>query len=534
MYFRLDLTSEKRYTLKKISKKILRDLNDIVYIQVYLDGDLPVGLKKMQKNIKEQLDEYRIYTNGNLQYNFINPSEDKNNDTRKEFFKDLFNRGLAPINIQNKDKEGGTSQKIIFPGAIIRYQGKEMAINLLRNNKNLSAEQNLNISIENLEYEFITAINNLCIDSIKKIAFIEGHGELDPYETGDITKEIAKYYQVDRGKIDHVASLDNYIAIIIAKPQKAFTEKEKFTIDQYIMNGGKVLWFIDAVDVNMDSLATGTTFGNISELNLSDILFKYGVRINPVLLKDLHCNIIPISTSYQGGQAKFVPTPWLYYPLFVPSQNNIITKGVDLIKSEFVNTIDTLNNGTETKKIILLNSSTFSKTIAAPLMISLAEVKENPDQRLFNSSFPVAVILDGQFNSVFTNRIFANLIDVPDFVYKNKSIHTKMLVVADGDIIKNEVRMTANGPMLSPLGFDKYSNQNFGNKDFVMNCIHFLVDDKGLIELRSKDLSLRLLNRSKINAEKTKWITINTVIPVLLIILIAWIVSEIRKKRFAQ
>ncbi len=534
IFFRLDLTTEKRYTLKDVSKKILRDLDDVIYIEVYLTGDLPLSFKQFSKNIREQLEEYRVYAGNNLQYEFINPSEETNTEARNKYYTELAQRGLKPINYKDKDDEGGSVEKIIFPGAIIRYHGREYSLNLLNNAKGVSGEENLNSSIETLEYEFMTGIHNLINEKPGKIAFIEGHGELDQFQSGDLARAISVFFQIDRGRINALNCLDGYKSIIIAKPIKPFSEFEKFVIDQYIMQGGKVMWYIDAVNIDMDSLAEGgTAMALIATTNLDDMLFKYGVRLNPVLVKDLHCNLLPINTG-RPGQSQFTPTPWPYYPMLTPPQDHLLTKGIDLIKTEFASSIDTLANK-GVRKQILLSSSVYSKSLNAPLVISLAEVGIPSDPRLYNQgNLPIAVLLDGEFESAFKNRIVTNIIGNNNYKIIEQSKPTKMMIMADGDVIRNSVRLSERGPLLSPLGFDKYTNQTFGNKDFAMNVLHYLTDDAGIISLRSKDLQLRLLDRQKIKSEKRRWQIINTLLPVLFVIIAGFIINEKRRKKYCK
>ncbi|MCK4343749.1 MAG: gliding motility-associated ABC transporter substrate-binding protein GldG, partial [Bacteroidales bacterium] len=375
LYFRIDLTSEKRYTLTNATRNILRNLEQEVFIQVYLEGEMPIGFKNMRRATKELLDEFRIYSRKKVIYEFINPAESPDQKVRNEVFRELDSKGLKATNALFSDKEGGRSQKIIFPGAIVNYNGMEMAVNLLKNNPLLTHSQNLNNSIEGLEYEFIHVIKNISSDTIYKVAFIEGHGELDEYQVGDITMELARFYHVDRGVIGGKPGiLDDYAAVIVAKPREAFSEADKFVIDQYIMNGGGVLWLIDAVRVDWDSLEqTGVTVGLIEQINLDDQLFKYGVRINPKLIQDINCAIIPINIAFVGQQPKYVPAPWLYFPLLFPLENHPVTKNLNLIRSEFVNVIDTVGGEGRIKKKILLRSSKNTRVVSVPVFIRLED-----------------------------------------------------------------------------------------------------------------------------------------------------------------
>jgi ABC-2 type transport system permease protein len=536
IFFRIDFTSEKRYTLSPKTKEILHSLDEVVYIKVYLEGDMPLGFKKLRSSIQETLDEFRIYAPDNIQYEFINPSENPDAKIKERIFNDLYQKGLKPSNVQINEKEGGKSEKILFPGAIISYNGTEVPVNLLKNSVGLSAEENLNNTVQNIEYDFIKNIYNLTNKKIDKIAFLEGHGELNELQTGDITRQLANYFQVDRGRInDNPNILDPYKAIIIAKPTQPFSEKDKLVLDQYIMNGGKVIWFVDGVNANIDSLANGTTFGLINSINLDDQLFTYGVRVNPDLVLDIQCNVLPVQSGMNGNQPRWVPAPWLYYPLISPLVQHPITRDLNLIFTRFVSTIDTIGNNSKLRKTVLLKTSDYSRTVKAPLFISLAEVKQNPKKEDFNkSNLPLAILLEGQFRSVFRNRNASDIIPGWNRKMMTQSVPNKMIVVADGDIIANDVRITPKGPMLTALGYDKYTRQTFGNKEFVVNAISYLTDEKGLLSLRSKEYKLRLLDKKKISEERFKWQFINTFLPILLVVLFGVVYNLYRKSKYSR
>lgn len=532
---RIDLTAEKRYTISPVTKSILKNLDDIVFVRVYLDGDLNIPFKRMQRNIRETLNEFRIYARNNLEYEFINPMAEKDEKIRNDVFKELYEKGLKPTNILSTDKEGGTSEKIIFPGAIIVYRGIELPVNLLKNNPGLDAEENINNSIQSLEYELINKIRSLTSKVTEKIAFLEGHGELDEFMTGDITKELASYFQVDRGRINGTPGiLDGYKAVIIAKPTKPFSEADKFVIDQYIMHGGKTLWFIDEVAVSMDSLVDGSTIALINNLNIEDLLFRYGVRINPDLIRDVQCNIIPVNRALAGNPASFVPAPWYYYPLLTAPETHPVTRSLNLIKTEFVSSIDTIGARQNLKKTVLLKSSPYSMTVSIPRIISLEEITEQPDRNQFTrSDIPVAVLLEGIFESAFQNRNIQGYAGGND-AFRKSSGPNKMLVVSDGDIIRNEIRHASGGTMILPLGLDRYSQQYFGNKDFIVNAVNYLTDQEGLIQLRTKEFKLRLLDSAKIREERFKWQIINAVLPVLMVIIGGFIYNYFRKRRYTR
>jgi len=533
-YYRLDLTTEKRYTLSPATKEILTNLDDIVYIKVYLDGELPSGFVRMKTAISELLDEFRWHSPANIQYDFIDPMEDPDPGIRRNIAAQLYKSGLQPTNIQVKQKDGSTMQKIIFPGAIISYSGVDIAVNLLKNNPGFDAEVNINNSIQALEYEFISMIRNLASKKIEKVAFIEGHGELDELQTGDITKGLANFYQVDRGTIRGIyGCLDNYKAIIIAKPQLRFNESDKFVLDQYIMNGGRVLWLLDVVSVSMDSLLDGTTFAFYSPFNLDDQLFRYGIRLNPDLVKDIQCHVIPVNKGLVGGSPQWSLSPWYYFPVIAPKHDHPITKSLNMIKLEFASSIDTVGESDNIRKSVLLSTSPYTKRVQLPVQISLRESDMAPSESEYNqSNLPVGILLEGSFQSVFKNRAIPEGVSGNSLEIRTSSEQTSMIVVSDGDIIRNEVISSPDGPVIEPLGYDRYTSQVFGNADFILNAINYMTDASGLISLRGREFKLRLLDRQLVRDEKLKWELINLVSPLVLIILIGVIIDIYRKKTY--
>ncbi|HEX2937195.1 MAG TPA: gliding motility-associated ABC transporter substrate-binding protein GldG [Bacteroidales bacterium] len=535
VFFRVDLTSEKRYTLSEETKHIASKLEDVAYVKVYLEGELPAGFKKFRNAIRETLDEMKIYAKDNIQYEFINPSENPDEQTRNKIYTELAQKGLKPTNIKMRDKEGGESEKMIFPGAIVSYQGMEFPIQLLKNNAGLSADENLNNSIQNIEYEITRALYTVSSKQVTKISFVEGHGELTEPEVNDIMLSLSNY-QIDRGVINGTPGiLDPYKAVIIAKPTKPFSEQDKLVIDQYIMHGGNVLWLVDGVNVNTDSLANGYSFGFVNNINLDDQLFTYGVRVNPDLVMDIQCNILPVQAGMNGDKPRWVPAPWLYYPLISPLVNHQITRDLNLVWARFASVVDTITGNNEVKKTFLLLSSAQTKVVNAPVMIRLDEVKHNPVREEFNKqNQPIAVLLEGPFRSVFRNRDVGKIIPQVAGNYKASGVPSKMIVVADGDMIANDIKVTPQGTMVTALGYDKYTRQTFGNKEFLVNAINYLADESGLLSLRSKDLKLRLLDKKRIRDEKVKWQVINTVLPVVVIIGFGLVFNRYRRKRYGK
>ncbi len=535
-FFRIDLTSEKRYTLSKETKRLLENLNDIVFIRLYLEGELNIPLKHFQKNIIETLDEFKVFAGKELEYELVDPFDGVNEETRQKILTELNQKGLNPVNIRHTTKDGAVTEKIVIPGATIVYRGVELPINLLLNNPGKSGEENLNNSIESLEYTFISNIKNLTSEKISKIAFIEGHGEWpDPY-IGDMMKELSKSYQIDRGKLNNRPGiLDNYEAIVVAGPVSGFSEADKYIIDQYIMKGGKVMWLFDAVNVDFDSLAKGYSLALPNQLNLDDMFFRYGIRINNNLVQDAQCTFIPVNVALTGNAPNFQPVPWLYYPLISPPPGNIITQNLNMVLCKFVSSIDTIEARKEIRKTPLLVSSGQVILKNTPAIIRLEEINSPPSPEDFTlPPQTIGILLEGRFESVFKNRSVKNYFEKEPENKKDKSPETRQIVIADADIIRNDIKKTPQGPTVSPLGFDRYTNQVFGNKDFLSNAISYLTDDNNLLALRGREFKIRLLNRTKLGEESLKWQLINVGLPVLLIFISGLFFTVVRKIKFSK
>ncbi len=535
-FFRIDLTSEKRYSLSDNTKSLIAGLDETLHIKVYLEGDLNVGFKRLSQATYEMLNEIRVYGGRNIQYSFIDPLQGTSKEKKKikEEFNN-FNLNAQPVYEQTED--GRNTQSFVFPYAIIEYNGELLPIHLLENIKGFSGPENLNKSIESLEYKITDAIRRLTSSEKPKIAFLEGHGELDELDVLDITDHLSKYYQVERGVLGSDPNiLDSYRSVIIAKPQKKFSESDKFIIDQYLMNGGTVLWLVDAVNITVDSLRNHEeTLGLISDLNIEDQLFKYGVRINPVLVQDLQAGMIPVSVSTHNQQSKIVPAPWLFNPLLIPQPDHSISRNMNVVQGEFVSTIDTVNTGLKIKRSVLLRTSRYTKTDQVPVFISLRFVNEKPNQKAFNQSFlPVAIIEEGIFPSVYTNRMIPEKFSHSINKIKTESKPTKMMVVADGDLIKNKIRFKSTNPQILPLGYDEMTKQNFGNKDFILNTVNYLCDDEGWMDLRARTYTLRLLDKNKLSNEAFLWKMINLIVPICMILLLGIIVSIYRKFKYSR
>ena len=532
--FNIDLTEDKKYTLSDNSKKTLSNIDDILTVKVYLEGDLPTGFELLSNSINNFLINCKN-ENSLLEFEFINPNDNDEIKT-KEIYKQLQNQGLYPTDLTVK-KSNETSRKIIFPGAIMYYKDKREAINLLENNFSLSPQNNINNSIENIEFHIISAINKLINSKNENIAFLTGNGELNSNQTFDITNSVNNdnnnlnyYYNVEEFNIKEfeydsinndpnielqLKKLNRYKLIIIAKPTIPFNKLDKFLIDQYIMNGGKLLLFIDGAIGSIDSLNNekGYFISTKNDLNLDDQLFKYGLRINSDFVQDLRSTEIPIVTGYSNNRPLQELFKWPYYPLLSSNLNHPISKNLDGIKCDFISSIDTLKN--DIKKTILLESSINSRVIQTPTKVSLGIIENPPPIESYNKSkLPLAVLLSGKFTSVFKDRIIPKNNNIK---FKSYSDTTSIIVVSDGDLIANEITKNDNA---FPLRYDKYINYTFdGNKEFIMNAIQYLTDNDGLLNLRAKNIKLRLLNNEIVSNNKSLIVFLNIFLPLLIFII---------------
>jgi ABC-2 type transport system permease protein len=537
-FFRLDLTSEKRYTLAGSTKEVLRNLDSPVYFRIYLAGDLPPDFVRFQVSIRELLEEFRAYGRENIHYDFINIYDERDAEVRNRTVMNLYNKGLRVTNIKMRDAEGGSSDKIIFPGAVLNYRGLEFPVNLLKNNPSLPHEVNLSNSIQSLEYEFSKALHSLAKGDVPRIAFIEGHGELDSLQTFSIMNELKNFFHVDRGVIHgNLEALLDYKAIIIAQPMRPFSEADKFAIDQYLMRGGKVLWFLDPVLTLPDSLASGMTISLVNQLNIEDLLFKYGIRIDYNVVTDLQCNYVPVNISLGADTEDTEMRPWVYSPLLSAPSTHPVTRGLNYIHGQFISTFDTIavNDG-KLERTVLLSTSARSHSRRVPLRITMDEVSRDPDPRMFtDSNLPVAVLSEGVFPSFFRNYSVPRGVHPADAEIIKESVPTSMLVVTDGDMIRNDVRIEGGRYMAEKLGYDKYTYQTFGNLEFILNAVNYMTDETGLMELRSREFRLRLLDRSvtKERQAVVKWKVINSVAPVVLIILFGILFNLFRKRKYS-
>jgi ABC-2 type transport system permease protein len=480
------------------------------------------------------LDDFKTYSGNRIVSRFIDPAEAANRQEREELYAGLEEAGIRKITINKTNKDGSLSQQIIFPGAIIWYKDRQLAVNLMSANRILSSEMVLNASLETLEYELIKTVNMLSIDSIGRVAFTAGHGEPGRAEVYDLGKTFANFYNVEFKAINgQLNALDAYRAVIIARPREPFDEKDKFIIDRYIMRGGRVMWLIDGAHVNTDSLSVlGMTLALPLELNLDDQLFTYGARINQCVVQDIVSHGIAVTLT--DGSSNATLAPWLYYPLAEPQQNHAITKNLNPVWLRYAGEIDTVGRNGEIRKSVLLQTSELSRIKGLPFKISLDEVQSMPERQQFNKSFCItAVLLEGKFPSIYYNRSVKKLFPELQEKQPEKSVDTKMLVVACGNIACNDVRSTPNGTVpASPLGYDRFTRETFSNREFLVNALNYLTDDDGLMKLRNRKFEMRLLNKPKVADELLKWQVINLVLPMILLIAGGLAYNQWRRYRY--
>lgn len=532
-FHRFDLTQDKRYTLSPTSLSIIKEVKEPLIVDVFLKGQFPGEFKKLQTETQQLLEEFKAY-NKNITFQFVNPLE--NEEERDTIIQSFMERGLTPVNVTVEDK-GKQTQEVVFPWAIATYNGRSVKVALLKNLMGASTAEKVVSSVQHLEYAFANAFNTVSKNKEKKVAIIKGNGELHDLLMADFIKQVRENYYIGTFTLDSVAKKPNeslsylkkYDLAVIAKPTEKFSDEEKLALDQFVINGGKTLWLVDQVNIEMDSLYNdaGATLAYPFDLNLNDLFFKYGVRINPTIIKDVMAAPIALATGEQGSATQYTQYPWFYSPLVYPSSTNPIVSNVDALKFQFVNSIDTLKNGI--KKTVLLQSSPYSKAVGTPVEVSLNMVTDRPEQSAFKNTgnIPIAILLEGQFHSVYENRV----LPFDEKTFKSIGKNNKMIVVSDGDIIRNQ--LDKNFQPLE-LGYDKWTNKLYGNKEFMMNCVNYLLDDNGLINIRSKAVNLPLLDKEKVYTNYTVSQVITVGLPIVILGIFGLAFTYIRKRKYAK
>ena len=520
---RWDLTDDRHYSLSEATKTLLKQTDAPIEVTLLLDGDLNAGFTRLKKATEELMDEMSVYADLSLTL----PSREGT-----ELQDSL---GLRPIVIHEREQNGKTAQTTIYPYALISYKGRGAVVTLLKNTRGLSGEENLNNSIEQLEYAFAEALHRLQQTELPRIAIIEGHGEPDERYVWDLEQTLSQYFYVDRGAIIipeqgvDVHLLDCYKAIIIANPQTAFSDIERFIIDQYIMRGGTVLWVVNGVRFSNDVLQSdGFTPIIPLDLGITDMLFRYGIRINPALVQDLQCMTIPVNVSEDPQTPNLQPFPWTYAPLLLTSNSSPITRNTGQVMSTFVSPIDAVGGEDGIDKRILLATSTATRVTTTPGEVNLNDLQ--PDLEAFRYQYvPVAVSLEGTFNSAFAHRMMPDSI-VSDEPIRKQSVATRQVVVGSGSIIMNEVERN----QVLPMGYDRYNQIQFSNRDFIANVLLWLTDSEGLIQLREKTVALRLLNDKRAHDERARVQAISTISPIAILALLGGVIWIIRKRKYAS
>ena len=512
---RWDMTNDQRYSIAPTTKELLQQLDAPVQITILLDGELNAGFLRLQRATIELIEELGVVKGTEISYRISTEN---------------IPLGITPTLIHERTHKGQTAQTTIYPYALITYKGRTTIVELLRNNRGLSGEENLNNSIENLEFAFVEALHALTRNSVEKIAFLEGHGELDERDVYDLSQALSYYYQIDRGTLGNQAGvLDEYKAVIIADPQQPFSESDKYILDQYLMQGGRILWVVNGVRFSSETLSqSGMTPVIPLELNINDMLFRYGVRVNPVLVQDLQCLPLPVDVSTDPQQPNWQPMPWTYAPLLLTSQASPITRHLMQVSATMASAIEFVGGEDGLKKTTLLATSSNSKLTTTPAKVDLS-LFNGAEQDFQYAFIPVAASIEGVFTSLFAHLLPPEGIELHAPLRK-QSEATKQVVVAAGSTIRNEWQQ---GQPL-PLGYDRYTQTQFGNRDFMVNAVLYLTDDTGWMSLRQKQITLRLINDQRAREARITAQVISIIIPLLILSLVGIGFTIVRRQKYTK
>ena len=527
-YTRIDLTEDRRYSLSEASKESVSTIENPVIIDVLLAGKLPSEFERLRIETELLLEEFAS-TNSNIKYNFVDPLAEE--PQQEATIRQLQSIGLTPASVTTEE-DGKVSQEVLFPWAMVNMGRETVRVNLLKNKLGASTEERVNNSVQNLEYGFADAFTKLQITVKKKIAVLKGNGELDDVYIADLLTSLRDYYNIGAITLDSVPSnpqsvldqLREFDLMLVCKPTEAFTDEEKYILDQYMVQGGRSLWLIDQVNMELDSLFNeeGKGLALARNLNLKDLFFKYGVRINPDLVNDLYFTQIVLATG-EAADSQYSPVPWYYNPMVFSADDHPINNHLEALRLQFSSSLDTLEN--DYIKTILYRSSPLSRTESTPRQISLEVINTPPDRESYTEgSYPLAVLIEGDFKSAYTNRVKPLQLKGISEVGQNG----KMIVISDGDLIRNQLR---NGRPLE-LGYDKWTNNFYGNKEFLINSVNYLLDDTGLINIRSRQVRIPLLDAEKIEAQKSKWQFINIGVPLIAVLLFGWVFNWLRRRKY--
>ncbi|MBC7920201.1 MAG: gliding motility-associated ABC transporter substrate-binding protein GldG [Ferruginibacter sp.] len=529
-HVRVDLTEDQRYTISDATVRVLENLDDEVFVKVYLAGDFPTtaaGFKRLQNATRETLDQFRVYAGDRVQYRFINPAANGDAKARQQFQLELIRKGLNPTQLRVKQDEQQI-EKLIFPGALVSYRGKEVPVLLLRGNRAGTQSQMLNQSVEGVEFELASAIRKLTQPEKKRVGILQGYSRLDPARIADLTISLQEGYEVFRVDLPRSPTLQGLDAILLVKPDTAIREADKYKIDQFIVGGGKALFFVDALRV--DSVARPGTLAFPYQLNLDDLLFRYGVRLNYNLVKDLNCGKIPLNVGTMGNQPQIQLMPWTFYPLLNNFGRHPIVRNLDAVYAKFVGTIDTVR-AKGIRKTPLMLTSPYTRVVASPVAISFNEARKNPDPAAYRDGpQPVAYLLEGRFESLYKNRMVAS--DERTKTFRAVGNPAKIVVCSDGDLVVNEFDQRTNQHL--SLGTDRFMGSVFANKDFVLHALDYLMDDQGVILARNKEIQLRPLDKLRLREARGQWQALNLAAPVALVVGFGLVQNYRRRRRYAS
>ena len=527
-FFRADLTDEKRYSIKEPTKNMLRSLDDDVYVEVFLDGELNAGFQRFQKAIRETLDEFSVYSNSRVHYRFTDPAAALSQKAQSEFMNTLASRGIQPVRVID-NQDGQRTEKIIFPGALISYGLSEQGVHLLKGNKASSQEEEINQSIEGIEFELASAIHKLTNSDLARVGLVKGHGEIEGLDAVGFRSALEETYLVEDVLLLET-DLSGFDALVIAKPKQAFSESEKFRLDQYIMNSGSVLFLLDHLEANMDSASRESNLAFPYQLNLDDQLFRYGVRINMDLVQDRSSGAYPVVTGQSGTRPQIQLMDWEFFPLINRYADHPVTRNLDAVVMHFVGSIDTVK-APGIRKTPLMFSSQQARKVSAPVNVSIQSLRQNTQPADFSDQFiPLAYLLEGSFTSLYRNRFLPS--GESESGYRERGDPARLIVVADGDLARNVVIPRTNEPQ--PLGFDPFTNYTFANEDLLLNMLAYLTDGSGLILARNKEVRIRPLDKERIAGERTLWQVVNLGFPLLLLIALGLVRNTLRRKRYAN
>ncbi|PIE83955.1 MAG: gliding motility-associated ABC transporter substrate-binding protein GldG [Bacteroidia bacterium] len=536
-YFRLDLTADRRYTLSTVTRQLLDTIPSPLYIKTYLGGDIPLDFSRLRLNLNELLEEYRVGAAYQIEVIEEDPHGGSKPQRQKELQASLMRQGIRPVNVQARDGQGGYTEKLVFPAITLAYRDRTLSVNLYQENVMRSVTQNVDQAIAELEYQLTAAIHDILLPQKPRAAMLHGHGELDAADVADFEQTLLRHALVSHLPAPtRIGDLDPFRFVIIANPQKAFREDEKLVLDQYLMQGGRILMMVNPVHTAVDSLQkAGQTLAYPLELNLEDQLFRYGLRVKNVLVQDMQCALVPINTALAGQPARFTPMPWIYFPLLTPAPHSLISRNLIPIYSRFPACIEPTGGADSLQKQVFLASSAHARVSPVPSIVSLSQIQQNPlDIPMPLQYLPVGVAVQGRFPSAFEHRPVRTISGGQDFRFRPRSQPTRLVLIADGRIAQNE-QVRRNGTLQPlPLGFDKYTQQTFGNKALLENLSLYLLGQDQLLSLRGRTIKPRLLDMKNVHEQRTTIQLANILLPILLLLAVGGAWALTRRYRYGR